>query len=690
MDGAPRRVEKRNRPPLSCEPCRARKSKCNRASPCDSCVKRHQPSSCHYVSNVRRSEASSSKKSNLADRLRSLEALVSSFAAQDTGVQQREPTDGDSSINDQRPRVEPGKELSPPLGSRPTTSSQGQSQTGANPETPRIRQTHDGHVNFIDSSHWLSILEDIREVREHLSPEGGFLQQDVPSSSGATWGPELPEISSVLGLRASISLENILASLPPRPVCDRLLSHYFNSRFQVLGIIHRLEFQNEYESFWEQPSQPPPLWIALLFSVLGMAAILLRLPRAHEQDNGSLPSVRTLQQRTAECLILGRFATANAHALEAFVLHVQSRFLSEGNSAGTLVHLWFEMGTIIRLAFRMGYHRDPSEMPGITPFQGEMRRRVWVNIFQVDALMSFQMGFPSMISTEYCDARPPSNLEDSDFRAETDLLPPSRPLTYDTPIVYIIAKASVMGMFKKIVAHTQSLASPTYDRTISLDLELRDAYSRVPDILQRRDVGRCFLDTSTRIIERCNIELLYLKSTIILHRRFVNYEPATPSLETSRRACAEAALDILARQADLSQASQPGGRLYEDRWMLASLMVHDFLLAAMVLCLDLSVRLRFNSTAEDLASRAYMALHTSRQVWAATSSLSPEAHTAAFALDLMLKKVSEKNGEFLTQHASLVTTDLASLRNSGLLYADLMSDVIDGAKTPDWVSPQVS
>ena len=451
----------------------------------------------------------------------------------------------------------------------------------------------------------------------------------------------------------------------------------------------------QYESFWAAPSKAPVLWIALLFSILSMAAIF---SRRLGPESDSMPPVRTLQQRTAECLILGKFATANSHALEAFLLHLQSRFLTGANSSSGHVEVWFEMGTAIRLAFRMGYHRDPSRMPAISPFDAEMRRRVWLNIFQIDALVSFQMGFPSMIPTEVCDTQPPRNLEYSDFRAGMDVLPPSRPLSDDTPVLYVISKVAVMSMFKKIVAHTQSLASPTYDKTISLDLEAREVYRKVPDLLQRRDVGQCFLDTSTRILERCNIELVYLKSIIILHRRFVTYEPATPSFETSRRACAEAALDILARQADLHQASQPGGRLFEDRWMLGALMVHDFLLAAMVLCLDLSIRLRFDAAADDVANRAYLALQTSQQIWAAlqtsrevwtaTSALSPEARTAAFALDLMLRKVSEKNRSSVVpaQQAPPPTIGVAEPSVvHPLPYEDLMSDIIDGAKTPDWV-----
>ncbi|SPQ24271.1 f8a55e37-ee01-4c25-a0df-dd7d585d4d86 [Thermothielavioides terrestris] len=506
-------------------------------------------------------------------------------------------------------------------------------------------------VNYVDSSHWLSILEDIREVR----------------------------------------------------------------------IVHPHKFQAEYTKFWESPSKAPVLWIALLFALLSTATNLLRLARAGKPDDSTLLHARPLQQRTVECLVLGGYATANAYALEALILHTQSRFLSDMDD-GSHVHLWFAMGTIIRQAIRMGYHRDPSKMPGISPFDGEMRRRVWLNIFQLDALLSFQMGFPSMIPTECCDAQPPRNLEYSDFSVDMDVLPPSRPLTHDTPVLYIIAKAGIMAVFKKIVAHTESLASPTYDRTIALDFEARAAYARLPAILQRRDVGRSFMDPASRILERCTLELLHLKSLVVLHRRYVSYAntatttttttrpPAAAATTASRRACAEAALDILARQADLHRAARPGGRLHEDRWMLTSLTVHDFLLAAMVLCLDLSVRLSEgeggaaaaaggdddngdgDGDGDVLARREFAALQTSLQVWTETSALSPEARVAALALELMIRKVSEKNGGIQARDAAAAAAaaapaagiDMPPPSSAELPYADLVSEVIDGAETPDW------
>jgi hypothetical protein len=428
--------------------------------------------------------------------------------------------------------------------------------------------------------------------------------------------------------------------------------------------------------------------VALLFSVLSVTASLRRISNVTEAD-GSIPPIAILHQKTVQCLAIGRYATANAYALEAFMLHLQSCFL---NNDYLSADPWFEMGTIIRLAFRMGYYRDPSSLVGITTFDGEMRRRVWLNIFQLDALISFQLGFPSMIPTEFCDTEVPRNLEYSDLFIEMTTLPPSRPLSEHTPVLYIIVKSGVMGIFKKIAQHTQLLSVPVYDKTTALDTEMNQTYSAVPEMLKRRDVNRSFIDNSCLIWQRCTIEILYLKGLVVLHRRYISYELQSPRYEPSRRACVEAALDILYRQADLHKACERGGRLYEDRWMFLSLPAHDFLLAAMVVCLDLSVRMRSQNGAssegreyQQLADREYQALQTSQRIWAGNSAASPEAYIATLALDLMIKKVATNNASlFFMNDVSSENTD--PIVASELPYADVMSQMIDGSESIDWVS----
>lgn len=435
----------------------------------------------------------------------------------------------------------------------------------------------------------------------------------------------------------------------------------------------------------------PPLWIALLFSVLSMSTAL-RLVAAPSESNASAVSLKALRQRATECLIFGKFATANSYSLEILIIHMQCCFLAYQKLNSD--H-WFEMGTLIRLAFRMGYHHDPDNLPGISVFDGEMRRRVWHNLVQVDALMSFQMGLPSMIPTEFCDTKVPRNLQFSDLEIGMTTLPPGRPLYENTPIRYPIAKAGIMAAFKKIVAHSLSTTLPSYDVTIVLDNELREAYSALPDILKARDVSQSFMDPSSTIFERCTLEMLKLKGLIVLHRRFITSDVDSHRAEHSRRACAEAALEILARQADIHQASQPGGRLFDDRWMISSLTVHDFLLAAMVICLHLSVSLRRTSSPftlgksdGGLAEREYRALKTSQHIWASdVSTAKPEARIAALALDLMVQKIAEKDTGHISRNELSMKEPISNTCTEDLFpFAGTMSQMIDGTEGLDWVS----
>ncbi|KAI9172634.1 Fusarisetin A cluster transcription factor fsa6 [Paramyrothecium foliicola] len=682
MDVGHRKVEKRNRPPVSCEPCRTRKLKCNRAQPCDSCIKRDKASACHYAANATRNKSTSAKPRDLKDRLNSLENLVSSLLSGDAVLQAGFPTPSQSLTENstiltdhlgEQTREDQDSGLGSTIGKEDTLT----------PETLHLQESGDGHRSYIDPSHWLSILDDIKEIREHVSVSTHRGPQYERSHDGETL---VTDPGFLFAAAHRLSSDEIIAALPPRSTCDMLLSWYFNSRFMILGIVHPQKFQDEYTVFWDSPDTTSLVWVALLFAILSNAVSLRRFSGAIDPD-GSIPPIRTLQQKTVQCLVLGRYTIANFHALEAIILYVQScHFTNSLISADP----WLISGTIIRLAFRMGYHRDPKHLAGISAFDGEMRRRVWLNIVQLDALMSFQLGFPSMIPTDFCDSEVPRNLEHSDLYVSMVELPPSRPLTENTPVLYIKVKASIMAVFKKIVAHTQSLSSPTYEAALALENDITEAYRGVPDLFKRRDVNQSFIDHAVVIWQRCTIEVLYLKGLIVLHRRYISHEARGSKFEHSRQVCVDAALDIIARQTDLHTASQPGGRLYEDRWMILALPAHDFLMAAMVICLDLSVRMRTskgslsgNQDLQDLVGREYRALQTSQRIWAGNSGTSPDAQIAASALDLMIRKVAENDpGFYFLQEVS--SADMSSFLDMELPYADSMSHMIEGSEMIDW------
>jgi hypothetical protein len=123
------------------------------------------------------------------------------------------------------------------------------------------------------------------------------------------------------------------------------------------------------------------------------------------------------------------------------MLHLIGKYVMKTDSS---LDGWFLMGIIIRLAMRLSFHRDPKTRPEISAFDGEMQRRIWHCILQLDVLLSFQMGMPSMIPSQCCDTEPPGNFNDSDNYPELESLPPSRPVTDNTPVLYTIINGRIM------------------------------------------------------------------------------------------------------------------------------------------------------------------------------------------------------------------------------------------------------
>jgi hypothetical protein len=468
------------------------------------------------------------------------------------------------------------------------------------------------------------------------------------------------------------------------------------------AILHPVKFQREYASFWDAKESAPPLWVGLLFAVLSLSAGMAELSDTGSGTDQSAPSAKVLSRCTEQCLVLGRYASAQEYSLEVLLIHLQSCYLGSKDSD---LNLWFLMGIIIRLALKLGYHRDPTKLPTarLSPFDGEMRRRVWVTIFQIDTLMSFQMGLPSMIATEYCDTELPRNLENSDFEPETLVLPQPRPISDYTPVLYTLAKSSILSMFRTVIRHTRSLTPCPYDETMALDVQLRSTYNNVPAALIYRPIGQSIVDGPGIIMDRITIEMLHLKSMMVLHRQYITTHRPNPLFNASRRACMQAAQTALFRQIELHEATQPGCQLYDQRWMLTALTMSDFILAAMLICLELTMRCRRPSTflrassAGDTADHdvLYSSLHLLQRcqgIWEAAARFSTEARMASDAIASTIRRTRAWQEEE-RPHIQEPFRAEKSTREDGTMEQDPstamqnhIEEAYDEAAYIDWVS----
>jgi Fungal specific transcription factor domain len=384
-----------------------------------------------------------------------------------------------------------------------------------------------------------------------------------------------------------------------------------------------------------------PIWLARLFAILGIA---LRLDSASASEMSPLTDVHLgknlFLQASAKALVLGKYATPQKHAVEALLLYSQGRYISNLDS---VQELWTSFGVVVRLAVLMGYHRDAQHLTGISAYDGEMRRRTWAVIQQLDILHSFQMGLPSFVHGDACDAEIPHNLMDNDFDEFTLHLPASRPDTETTDILYFIVKSRVLTMVREVIRISLTLKPVPYDEVMKIDTQIRRVHESLPPSLRRRPISQCFTDTTQSIVARINCELMYQKGLCILHRKYLHSDPGH---FWSRKTCTGAALVILEIQAELRELSLRGGQLFRDRWLLSSVTLHDFLLAATIICLDLSENQQTDpslaSSDEPVFEYKLGALKRAYKFFVEQAADSKQAQRCAGAIGYMLPRIESK------------------------------------------------
>lgn len=345
-------------------------------------------------------------------------------------------------------------------------------------------------------------------------------------------------------------------------------------------------------------------------------------------------------QRAGQALLTGQYMKAKPYSVESVLLYGVCKYIQKDEHD---TDAWMTMGISTRLAMKMGYHRDPCRLTNISPFEGEMRRRTFFILEAFDLLLSFQAGLPAMIHEDECDTEPPSNLFDADFEEECKAIPPSRPPTDLTPMLYYVYKSRIARIFRRIYRHALSFRTSSYEETMRLDAELGKAHQDIPPSLRVKRLALSFTDPPYIILNRLYSDLVYLKSVCVLHRKYLSENRFAPCYNYSRKACGDAALQVLRHQAEFHEACQPEGLFYDHRWMLSSLSSHDFLLAAMITCLDLyeSYKQLATSAPEDLEAqvRKHDALKQSHAIWMSRKDFSRDARRASSVLAIMLSKV---------------------------------------------------
>ncbi|ATY61554.1 fungal specific transcription factor domain [Cordyceps militaris] len=506
-------------------------------------------------------------------------------------------------------------------------------------------------VSYVSSSHWAAVLDSITDLRNHLAQEEDTTLQDAELARPQTeiLKPQL----FYSGGHLDGTITSIIRCLPPRPTIDRLLSRYFNDLDIAPGVVHSGQFLAEYEEFWQAPESAPIAWIGLLFSIICLSThlqqasqtqppvLLVPSESGHQRKISQLAENKRLidlyKSQSIKCLLLCQWTKGGPYVLETLILY----FLVECFHLKDMeIGIWVLVGNIVQIAIHMGYHRDTKHFPSISPFAGEMRRRVWAMILQLDSSVSAQLGLPRLIREQHADTEKPRNLNDMDFDINTTKLPESRPETDVTPTLYVLAKLRLLDVGAKVADMATEPRPHSYSDILKLDKEISEARDALPSILKWTGLA---LNVSSQItIQRIWLEVICQQLRIVLNKKFLDPSRPQQQFGHSRSACLSAAMKILELQRLVDEETQTDGLLYQSRWRVSSAFNNEFLLATSVLCFYMKTCNKLQKGGMDVAAETgdsgniKGALQQAQQIWIRQCAGSKEARKAVTALHHVL------------------------------------------------------
>lgn len=300
--------------------------------------------------------------------------------------------------------------------------------------------------------------------------------------------------------------------------------------------------------------------------------------------------------------------------------------------------IWILLGMLIPISFRMGLHRDPKHFSEIPAFAGEIRRRLWATIFQIDVGFSALAGLPRMIKPQQCDTEEPRNLLDSDFDTNTLELPTSRPESEVTPVLFLLAKNRIISVGGLISDLAHDVRPYPFIELKRFEKLLQNTRNSLPESLRWQPLSQSISESPQTIMQRLYLDMFFYKMQIILYKRYISASMTQSQYTHAREACLDSAIKILEYQHLLDEEMQLDGRLSSIGWTYSLILNDDFMLAASVLCFYIK---QYDKDHKDIINAEALQniqslLRKSYDIWLRSGSSSNEAQKAVKSLGTIL------------------------------------------------------
>ncbi|KAH7237076.1 fungal-specific transcription factor domain-containing protein [Fusarium redolens] len=378
---------------LACNHCQHRKVKCNRVFPCNNCIKANVPCVPSTPAPPRKRRAPNAL---LQERIKNLEALLEQYTSQDSPKQSSDTS---------------GLSHDPMEISARSSPAQSNGHGAQTPTGPGKLVVRNGGYKFLDSYIWGRIHENISEMR-HILDEDTSDEENCHSSDS----PAPHEDDDLLLAKISSLSINDQAPLPFQIL--RLWQVFLERVNPITKMIHTPTTEHLVIGAMTNHSDISHKNRALLYAIYLVSAVTLTGEEAMtmlglHKDEALQIFTQGLKMALNKVNFLRNYDMVVLQALVLYLIALQGRSNHDA--------VWVLSGVVIRIAHKMGVHRD-GEALGLTPFDTEMRRRVWWRIIILDCMYAATSGMNPTLLPLGCDTKLPHNINDADFSPESTVI----------------------------------------------------------------------------------------------------------------------------------------------------------------------------------------------------------------------------------------------------------------------------
>ncbi|GAA5820623.1 hypothetical protein JCM11251_003081 [Rhodosporidiobolus azoricus] len=569
---------KRNRKIASCNPCRARRIRCDRGHPCQACVSRKD--SCIWDVNAlaplyeRREAQETERLRDEVDRLQRLvDVLVSAHPLPESGALPAVPPPPYPFSNDE------GKLVPPKVAGNSTATEfpfQAQHQQQNLPEELHALEAED----LVKRLSELTIKTFQLGREESPDPHGQSLVKEaqylldvsvpVPKSDGPPCNStSIPDFLSLLPATSTPNdtLE-LVGRLPPKQLLDKAVDAHFSALSWYHWVLTRKQYQAHEDLVYAAKAEDrsaPPSSLAIVFSIcaLGLFGCDPDLPPYGGYAKTDLAVALVELAKTA--LAIGRFLEhPSLDALRALItLAMHYCVLAPGDDGGCGMGL---LALSVNACLQLELHRDPDRLANLSFGAKEDRRRLFWTVYLKDVEISSVMGRRfTLLHLRDTDCKLPLDLDDDELEQDAPM-----PSGEETVMSALLARMKIAKLTAQTTDEVFGIHPVTYTRILELDGEIRKLARDLPDIYQ---VGTSSnpLTASKALV----VTLALLQEVMRLHRPFLARSFFDEKFAFSRTACVNTARRVLElQQSPLLQAS----------W---ACMIYKGISASTILCIDL-------------------------------------------------------------------------------------------------------